>query len=312
MNSLPLLVMRALLASRLGAAPLEVQTSKAAETGTFRLGYSSETISDASDEAAVVTHALVQRLSTRMSGAYQPGTRSFSEIGALKAALKAHELDVVIVTADEYARLDGEVNLDPALSAVVREADSFTIGVLVRRDSEISSLEGLRGLTVLNAKDQSRRVQSVWFETELMKAGHSSSDFLASFKETRSPSQAIMSVFFGQASACVVSLPTFEIASELNPQLSLQLKVIVRSPEVSRGIVAFSADYPKASRDLAYDTMLRLHEDPEGRQILRVFRHERMVPFRVGLLESSRSLLAEHERLLALRAPKTRPVRGAR
>ena len=41
MNSLPLLVMRALLASRLGAAPLEVQTSKAAETGTFRLGYSS-------------------------------------------------------------------------------------------------------------------------------------------------------------------------------------------------------------------------------------------------------------------------------
>ena len=52
-------------------------------------------------------------------------------------------------------------------------------------------------------------------------------------------------------------------------------------------------------------------KDPEGRQILRVFRHERMVPFRRQLLEASRSLMADYKRLLAVQARKDGLVKGA-
>lgn len=308
----PILRLVVMVAAALAALPVAAQTPTAQATYPFRLGYSSDTISDASDEAAVVTRELVQRIAMRMIGVSRAETLPFSDLGALKAALKAGQLDVVIVSADEYPRLEVDLKLDPALSAVRRGADSFDIGLLVRRDSGISSLEGLRGLPVLNAKDQPRRIQSVWIETELIKAGFSGLELFSSFKEARSPSQAIMSVFFGQAAGCVVALDKFEVATELNPQLATQLTVIARSPEFSRGVVAFRADYPKVQRDRAYDTMLHLHEDVDGRQIMSVFRHERMVPFRLELLDSSRALMADLGRLRALRERKSGPAKVVR
>ena len=301
-----------LLAAALAVTPAEAQAPKSESTFPFRMGYSAETISDAgSEEAAVVTGALVERIAKRTLGVSRPEARAFQDFDGLAAALRAGQLDVVVVTADEYARLAPDFDLDPALTAVRKESDSFSIGVVVRRASGITSLEGLRGLAVLRSKDQSRLIQSVWLETELMRSSLGDGNFFSSIKETRTPSQAIMSVFFGQAAACVVSIPTFEIAAEMNPQLTEQLLVVARSADFSRGIVAFRGDYPKAARDRVYETMLHLHEDPEGQQIMRVFRHEKMVPFRPQLLESSRSLMADYKRLLAIQARKDSLVKGA-
>ena len=293
------------LVAFLGATPAAAQAPKPEMTYTFRMGYSSETIADAgSDEATVVTGQLVERIARRILGISRPEALSFRDLDGLKNALREGQLDVVVVTADEYARLAADFDLDPALTAVRKGSDSFNIGVLVRRASGITSLVGLRGLAVLKSKDQSRHIQSVWLETELMKAGLASSDFFSSIKESRNPSQAIMSVFFGQADACVVSIPTFEIAAEMNPQLTAKLSIVARSADFSRGIVAFRADYPKVARDRVYDAMLRLHEDAEGQQLMRLFRHDRMAPFRPELLESSRSLMADYARLSSLRDRK--------
>jgi len=286
------------LAVLLAGASSEAQGTQG--TPTFRLGYSSETISDAGAEAEVVTRALVGRIALR-TGVLRPETRSFSDLKTLEAAIKSGQLDVVIVTGDEYVRLEGETKLEPALSAVRGGMDFLDLGVVVRRGSGISSLRDLRGRAVLNSKDQSRVLQTVWLDTELMSLGLESASMFSSFKESRNPSHAIMAVFFGQVDACVVALPTFKIAAELNPQIAEQLKVIVASPPFPRGVIAFSAGYDKASRDNAYETMLELNEDPEGRQILGAFKQDRMTPLRVALLENSRRLRAEHTRLTAAR-----------
>jgi phosphonate transport system substrate-binding protein len=81
---------------------------------------------------------------------------------------------------------------------------------------------------------------------------------------------------------------------ELNPQLGRQLRVLERSPGFVTGILAVRKDIHNPRRDAMVETLQEMHTDPKGRQLLTLFRCNRLVPFVAEHLASVEKVLREH------------------
>ena len=86
-----------------------------------------------------------------------------------------------------------------------------------------------------------------------------------------------------------------DLAKEMNPQLG-QLKVLARSRPMVESVIATPAEEGPYRKDLI-DSILSLHEDARGRQLLMVFKTERVVRLQPGDLDSARELCRDYYQL---------------
>jgi ABC-type phosphate/phosphonate transport system substrate-binding protein len=119
----------------------------------------------------------------------------------------------------------------------------------------------------------------------------------------------VLAVFFGTVDACVVDEVNLDLAKEMNPQLA-QLKVLVRSRPIIESIVATPIE-PHPYLKEWKEAMLSGHQDPRGRQILMVFKTDRVVPIQPADLDSARELWRDYFRLPGSTPYKTPVAPGA-
>lgn len=85
------------------------------------------------------------------------------------------------------------------------------------------------------------------------------------------------------------------LAKEMNPQLA-QLRVLARSRPMIESLIAVPAEPLPFEKELI-DAMLTLQEDPHGRQLLMIFKSDRLVRIQPGDLDSARDLWRDYYRL---------------
>ena len=95
----------------------------------------------------------------------------------------------------------------------------------------------------------------------------------------------------------LVTLSGFKIASELNPQVGQQLRVLASSPELVPSLFCFRPDYPPEKLKRVMVGATTLHQTPGGQQLQTIFKVDRMEEGPASHLDSARELLARHQRL---------------
>jgi ABC-type phosphate/phosphonate transport system substrate-binding protein len=134
----------------------------------------------------------------------------------------------------------------------------------------------------------------------MMKQGvHEPERFFSSLKEVVTPSQAVMPVFFKRADACILSRRSFDVMAELNPQLRKDLQIIEASAPVATGVICIRKGYDSRQRQWLKDILETLDRDVEGRQLLTLFRMNRLVQFQPEYLASMEAFLKEYSELRA-------------
>ena len=103
-----------------------------------------------------------------------------------------------------------------------------------------------------------------------------------------------MPVFFRQADACIVTRQVFELSAELNPQLGKQLTAIARIDNLAPGIIVIDRRLPDDIRQKIRQTLLTLHEAPDGQQLLMLFQVRKLVPFKPEYLKATEALFSEY------------------
>jgi ABC-type phosphate/phosphonate transport system substrate-binding protein len=135
-----------------------------------------------------------------------------------------------------------------------------------------------------------------WLDVLLSKEklGRATSYF-SSVKLVDKAQACVLPLFFGTVDACVVDEINLNLAKELNPQLD-QLKVLARSRPMIEGVIATPIK-PYPYHEELMETLLSLNKDTRGRQVLMVFKTDRLVPLQSSDLDSSRDLWKDYYRL---------------
>jgi phosphonate transport system substrate-binding protein len=217
-------------------------------------------------------------------------------VAEIRERLRSHSVELLSLGFRDYLELESSNLIVPVLTDSRTTGGALYSYVLLVHPSGATSVAGLRGKNVLVSARGSGETGTAWLEVLLGKEKLArAAAFFSSVKPAAKPQACILPVFFGTVDACVVDEVNLNLAKEMNPQLG-QLRILARSRPMIESVIAVPADPHPYQKELI-DSMLSLHEDPRGRQLLMVFRTDRLVRIQPGDLDAARELWKEYDRL---------------
>jgi phosphonate transport system substrate-binding protein len=248
-----------------------------------------------------------------------PTVDAVDDVAEVRKRVLAGSANVLALDVVEYFELEDLTGIEPVFCAMRGEGSvPPRYLVLVGAGSGISSLEGLRGKTAIIYANTGANLGQVWLDAMLYDGHLGRPDhFFRSVEVVPKPSSAILPVFFGKADAAVVDEGSFDVSKEMNPQVGTKLRVLSASLPLAEGILCICRNQIEFREQFLAD-MRDLHLDPQGKQILLVFRFSRLAPVDKPALEQVHELWRKHNLLsrqpekapLASLAPKATPPAG--
>ncbi|MBN9658487.1 MAG: PhnD/SsuA/transferrin family substrate-binding protein [Acidobacteria bacterium] len=230
----------------------------------------------------------------------------------LKNRLQEHSVDVVIPGIAEYLDLESSHLMVPILTLALNPVGgaAYSYVLLVNPSGSVTTLAGLRGKEILVSSRSGSNTAFAWTEVLLNreKLGRARS-FFGSVRSVPKAQSCILPLFFGTVDACVVDEVNLNLAKEMNPQLG-RLKVLVRSRPLVESVIATPLEPHPYQAELV-DAILSLHEDVRHRQLLMVFKTERILRLQAGDLDPVRDLWKEFHHLpgaAPARVPSAIPI----
>jgi ABC-type phosphate/phosphonate transport system substrate-binding protein len=282
----------------------------AADVEKFHLniGFSSHAfVNVPKDDIRVAVCILAKKVARKASGSAE--SRVYDSTSEMERDLRNHKLDIIALTPDDFLDIKHRIPLDPVMITATDKGYEVDLLLLVRKDSHLLTLKDLknRSIVIPSINAQNGNVYHIWLEMLLAREGFPGTDsFFSSIQEARTASQALMPVFFRTADACVVTGHILDLASELNPQVGRELKVLAKMGKLAGGIIALRHDLPAQRKQKIKEALLTLQDDQEGRQLFVLFQLERLVPFRPEYLKETEAFIAEHHQLLKISSGQRR------
>jgi ABC-type phosphate/phosphonate transport system substrate-binding protein len=249
-------------------------------------------------DARAAMEIWVKTMAKNLKKDYRPEYLEYSDTRQLIWILKEKRADLIGMSGLDFLKVRGCGLLEPELVSPIGGKSTEQFALLTRKDSAIKGLIQLRNRTLLVEAGGRKEAGLLWLDTLLWRNGlPSSSRFFSSIKEVKKTSKAVHPVFFSQADACLVGMRSFDMISELNPQIGSELLVLERSPELLRHILCFRVDYDPAMKKDLRETLPQIHNLPEGRQMLTLLKTDCIVPYDPASIHPLEKLLEEYRRL---------------
>ena len=301
MNRLKVHLLAIAVVALAGFLPQRAAGAGTNESLIFRVGLSSACFRNVNRNDVVAAYRVfVEATGRRYGNVFRAETEVFDDASSFELALSQQPKHLAVIEAWQYLTMDVNRLLQPLYGVVERGKAGRKYVVLARRDSGIHSLADLREKKILELKHAHTSVGTVWLNSLLRAANlERAENFFAAVDVVEKPIAAVLPVFFGKYSACLVDESAFEIMKELNPQVGQTLQVVAES-EPFADVVVCVAIRGWESEKLRADTIKslgELHLQPTGQQILTLFKIDRMVPFEESQLDTIRKLRAGSESL---------------
>lgn len=252
------------------------------------IGYSTTVFFSVDPRDAVgLTKVWVKAADRAMKNDVPSSVIFFKGLGDVARAIKNQEVDIVVLTGMEYAQSQNVLPLKPVLSAEHGRNFYDQLLLLVRGDSGISRVGQLRGKTLKIESGQRGTLPTQWLDALLLeRTGTLAASFFGTLTEAQKAQQVIMPLFFKQIDACLTSRDSLETMSELNPQIGREIRILEISPGFLSGVLAVPSTFSHPRRDAMLAAIRNIHLDAKGRQLLTVFRINRLVDFKAEHLAS--------------------------
>ncbi len=275
------------------------------EAGTLEKGskadlvvaYSPKSMTDVDPKDAMAAFKLYVQELAKSSGK-SASSYPFDSVEAVMKEVEKGNVDLVSMSSLEYQRLKNRNLLEPALARARGGKATCRYLLLTHQKSSYTKLADLRGKKISVVKGA--ELGTFYIDTMLhrQRLGEAK-EFFSQIDEKVKPSQVVLSVFFGQADACIIDDVQYGTMAEMNPQLEKGLKVLSASPELVEAVSFFRKGTDEETKRLTFQAAKELKTHSRGKQILMLFKMDDLVPVREADLAAVRDLVKEHGRLKA-------------
>jgi phosphonate transport system substrate-binding protein len=217
---------------------------------------------------------------------------------ALMKALRDASIDGAAVTTEEYLSLDAELQGTNLFMSFIGGHYTEEYLLLVRADSAIANLRGLRGRKITVFDNPRASLAPLWLDVILSEQGLGApAEHFGQLLKAQKLAKVVLPVFFRQQDACIVTRRGFETMCELNPQVRAQLRVLATSPQLVPALGFIRRSYDSPLRDALLGALKGLEKSPAGTQVLTLFQSDQLHEAPATLLGTARELVEAHRRL---------------
>jgi ABC-type phosphate/phosphonate transport system substrate-binding protein len=190
--------------------------------------------------------------------------------------------DFILATSVETDLVKRKQNIEPVLVNETNGSFGFEYYLIVNNSSGHKNLSSLKGGTISILSKSEYHTAPIWLDKLLRDEKLATKEkFFKEIKYDYKANNVVLPVFFNKLDAAIISKPTFEILSELNPQLKKQLKILLRSDNLIFGVISFDGrSKDKKRKEFMLDVLKTLHEENYGKQLLNLFTVEKIIPIK--------------------------------
>ena len=264
------------------------------------LGFNASTFYDTNiKDTQVVLQLWADKFAVRMLKDYRAKTVILDDLPAVINHLNREKIDIVQLEAVDYLKIKDKTTIDPVMVGMRhgRAGESFLL--LVSKNSGIKSISDLKGKKL---SIQPEEIAHMWLDMILLrKTGTDTGHYFKTVDISSKPANMVTRVYFNQTDACVVGRGAFDTAVELNPGIRSKVVILDESPRFLILLSCIRSDIEKEVRESFIDAALHMPDEPEGKQLLTIFRMDRIVRYEPEYLISVQKL---DEELRAVRKKK--------
>lgn len=284
-----LLALLCMVATARSISAQEAPLSVALHVGFTRSSFRNVNASDATAAFRVFAQTVARKRGYRL----EADTQLFDSSSACEAEIQKGAINLAILDAWDYLGMDIHQVMEPVFVHQEQGSVFKNYLLLTRRNSGLSALTDLRGKNIMVLEGKGGDVSRAWLG-RLLLAKHleTPTNFFGNLERVTKPAAAVLPVFFGTQPACLVDRASFQIMSELNPQVGSNLVILAESDPYLESITCISrSGWPseQARKDLI-KAIAEFHLEPNGRQILELFKVDQMAPFKNEYLDTARNL----------------------
>ena len=160
--------------------------------------------------------------------------------------LKKNNISIIVCSSLEYLEYKSKMDITPVLLGTGENGISENYVILTKVKSNISNLTQLKNKRIIVHAGSNSEIIYMWLKVLLhdSKLGDYKT-FFKDLKEGNLASQVILSVFFDQNDACIVTKSAYKTMGELNPQVGKSMHIIHTSPPFIIGLSCFTNEFLK-------------------------------------------------------------------
>lgn len=275
------------------SAPLPERYKDDPEIGYF--GRMSKILFDANvTDTTIATDMIIRNVFGMMD--MKSEIKIYEDRNRLIRDLSENRIDAVFTNVIDHFALEHLINSDYIYTLVYGLNPQQKVYLLTRKSQRIVKLEDLRGkkISIPNGHYLGR----LFLDVELRKSGLPGVDrFFSGIEQTMDTNSAIVNLFFGNTDCALVSDIAFELATELNDQISHELEILIASKYMVPQIIAINKNVPQSIFKKVDDFLVRAHENRRIKHLLSLFRARKFVKLEKGQLSESRRLFDEYQTL---------------
>jgi hypothetical protein len=258
--------------------------------------------------------AVLEEVETTMDGDMILREKICRDTEQLDTDLEEDSLDALMLYTVDYLDFSKEIQARyKPLCVLKRHGEVIREFVVLTKSLDKScKLSSLEGNSLSVDIGSLGKAGVMWLEVLLQEQELPAKEtFFSDIHESVDPSQAIYSVFFDKADACLVTKDTWLKLAENNPQITEFLTPVVASPSMLVSMIVVRASLDEKVKGDLLRALTGLDKTYEGRRLLSSFSIEGIEEFNTPYFEGIALLHKKHTLLGVFRAFHTPKINTA-
>jgi len=279
---------------------LLVVTPTQAADDVVRIGFN---VKIARDLNRADVQAALSLWADELSSKFNVPTESlfYDDMVNLRQDFDRGKVNFVIAAGMDFARYFKHNELAEGFRGTLQQ--DHTLLLLAHRDADIDDLKRLQGKRIAVLKGD--ELSEVYLETLCLRHyRRPCAQVFSNIETVANSNQLILRLVFGKADMVLTKRNGFETARELNPQVGRVAVELTRFPIKSSYYGLFNKKTNPSLRKHGLQRIPQMHQDVRGRQVLEIFKLDRLELVSTDELRPFYELLSEYEALLPVAAGK--------
>jgi len=193
----------------------------------------------------------------------------FDHIQDMKNAFDRGELDLIVAPPLLISRYFEREKLSDGFVGLLEGKKPESLVLIARSDKNINSVKDLRSKRL--GMIENDELADIFLDTLTLKSLKKSyKNIVLSIEQEKKINHLILDAFFDKIDAAVVYTSSYNVMTELNPEIKNKIKILAEFPVKGKNFSYFRHDYPL--RESLNNVAMGVSGSPRGKMILEIFK----------------------------------------
>lgn len=225
--------------------------------------------------------------------------KSYDDLLKLEEDVRSNKIDVFSIKSTDFFRLKNVNDYLPFFAGTRSAKSKYENFILItNKKSGFKNITDIINEEITTAKTVYEDLSIMWIKVAIKESsGQKLKKAIDIESTTISESNLLLGVFFGKYKCAVVSQSVYDVVCELNPKVKSEIQILATSGNLINNFFARKKNISNSTSEILDVYATDLNEDEDGRQILNLFKVDRIEKISKSDIEETKKLVQKHKSL---------------